>query len=162
MDELFAAMRKLVAEGYSCSLDVVGMYEEDYKETIAQGEAEGWLHYHGYQKDVRPLIANCHCFVLPSWHEGMANTNLECAAMGRPVITSNIHGCMEAVEDGVTGLLCKKQNVDSLYQMMKKFCGLPYDIRKEMGLAGRKRMEKMFDKKTIVKKTKAKILSESV
>lgn len=162
VDELFAAMRKLVAEGYSCSLDVVGMYEEDYKETIAQGEAEGWLHYHGYQKDVRPLIANCHCFVLPSWHEGMANTNLECAAMGRPVITSNIHGCMEAVEDGVTGLLCKKQNVDSLYQMMKKFCGLPYDIRKEMGLAGRKRMEKMFDKKTIVKKTKAKILSESV
>ena len=39
----------------------------------------------------------------------MANTNLECAAMGRPVITSNIHGCMEAVENGVSGYLCAVQ-----------------------------------------------------
>lgn len=153
VDELFAAMRKLVAEGYSCSLDVVGMYEEDYKETIAQGEAEGWLHYHGYQKDVRPFIANCHCFVLPSWHEGMANTNLECAASGRPVITSNIHGCMEAVEDGVTGFLCEKQKVESLYQVMKQFTELSYDERKAMGLAGRKRMEAFFDKKKVVDET---------
>ena len=45
----------------------------------------------------RRFIAACDCFVLPSWHEGMANTNLECAAMGRPVITTNIHGCLEAV-----------------------------------------------------------------
>ena len=153
IDELFAAMGKLVAEGYPCSLDVVGMYEEDYKETIAQGEAEGWLHYHGYQKDVRPFIASCHCFVLPSWHEGMANTNLECAASGRPVITSNIHGCMEAVEDGVTGFLCEKQKVESLYQVMKQFTELSYDERKAMGLAGRKRMEAFFDKKKVVDET---------
>lgn len=153
VDELFSAMRKLVAEGYSCSLDVVGMYEEDYKETIAQGEAEGWLHYHGYQKDVRPFIENCHCFVLPSWHEGMANTNLECAASARPVITSNIHGCMEAVEDGVTGFLCEKQNADDLFQVMKQFTEIPNEQCKAMGFAGRKRMEEMFEKSMIVKKT---------
>lgn len=153
VDELFAAMRKLVAEGYSCSLDVVGMYEEDYKEAIAQGETEGWLHFHGYQKDVRPFIANCHCFVLPSWHEGMANTNLECAASGRPVITSNIHGCLEAVEDGVTGFLCEKQNAESLYEAMKRFCGLPIEQRETMSLAGRKRMEAVFDKRKVVVET---------
>lgn len=161
IDGLFEAMQHLVSDGISCELHLLGIYEENYQEKIDKYEADGWLHYHGYQKDVRPFIKESHCFVLPSWHEGMANTNLESAAMGRPVITSNIHGCMEAVEDGVTGLLCEKQNVDSLYQMMKKFCELPYDIRREMGLAGRKRMEKMFDKKTIVEKTKAKILSES-
>ena len=153
VDELFAAMRKLVAEGYSCSLDVVGMYEEDYKEAIAQGETEGWLHFHGYQKDVRPFIANCHCFVLPSWHEGMANPNLECAASGRPVITSNIHGCLEAVEDGVTGFLCEKQNAESLYETMKRFCGLPIEQRETMSLAGRKRMEAVFDKRKVVVET---------
>lgn len=153
VDELFSAMRKLVAEGYSCSLDVVGMYEEDYKETIAQGEAEGWLRYHGYQKDVRPFIADCHCFVLPSWHEGMANTNLECAASGRPVITSNIHGCLEAVEDGVSGFWCEKQNAGDLCRVMKQFTELSYNQRRAMGLAGRKRMEEMFDKSMIVKKT---------
>ena len=153
VDELFSAMRKLVAEGYSCSLDVVGMYEEDYKEVIAQGETEGWLHFHGYQKDVRPFIANCHCFVLPSWHEGMANTNLECAASGRPVITSNIHGCLEAVEDGVTGFLCEKQNAESLYQVMKNFCELTYEERENMGREGRKRMEAVFDKRKVVEET---------
>ena len=153
IDELFAAMKKLVEEGVDCSLDILGGYEEDYKAVIQKYEREGWLHYHGYQLDVRPFIAKTHCFVLPSWHEGMANTNLECAASGRPVITSNIHGCLEAVEDGVSGYLCEKQNADDLYQVMKKFVMLPCDIRKAMGLAGRKHMENLFDKRVVVRET---------
>lgn len=153
IDELFAAMQRMVSEGISCSLDVLGGYEEDYKEIMEKYEAEGWLHYHGYQKDVRPFIAQSHCFVLPSWHEGMANTNLECAASGRPVITSNIHGCMEAVEDGVTGFLCERKNADDVYRVMRRFIDLPYEERKSMGLAGRKRMELQFDKKTVVEET---------
>lgn len=153
IDELFAAMKRLTAAGIPCSLDVVGGYEEDYKDTIAAYEAEGWLHYHGYQKDVRPFIANSHCFVLPSWHEGMANTNLECAASGRPVITSNIHGCLEAVENGMSGLLCERKNADDLYRVMKDFARLPNNQRREMGLAGRKRMEEIFDKKKVVEQT---------
>lgn len=153
IDELFTAMRRLVAEGYACSLDVVGMYEEDYKEAITQGETEGWLHYHGYQKDVRPFIADCHCFVLPSWHEGMANTNLECAASGRPVITSNIHGCKESVEDKVTGFLVNKKSPEELYKVMEFFCTLDFEIRKRMGLQGRQKMVEQFDKKIVVKAT---------
>ena len=153
IDELFAAMKKLVEEGVDCSLDILGGYEEDYKAVIQKYEREGWLHYHGYQLDVRPFIAKAHCFVLPSWHEGMANTNLECAASGRPVITSNIHGCLEAVENGVSGYLCQRQDADDLYQVMKKFIELSYDQRKAMGLAGRKHMEDVFDKKKVVKET---------
>ena len=153
IDELFSAMQKLRAEAIDCFLDVVGGYEEDYAEKMKQYEKEGWLCYHGYQKDVRPFIENSHCFVLPSWHEGMANTNLECASMARPVITSNIHGCLEAVEDGVSGYLCEKKNPESLYRTMKKFIDLPYEARKEMGLAGRRHMEKNFDKNIIVEKT---------
>jgi galacturonosyltransferase len=83
----------------------------------------------------------------------MANTNLECAASGRPVITSNIHGCLEAVEDGVNGYLSKKQDEKDLYRVMKKFTELPYEERKAMGLAGRKRMEEKFDKKKVVQTT---------
>lgn len=153
IDELFSSMQRLVAEGYPCSLDVLGSFEEDYKTIIEKYEAEGWLHYHGYQKDVRPFIAASHCFVLPSWHEGMANTNLECAASGRPVITSSIHGCMEAVEDGVTGFLCKRKNPEDLYRVMKKFAALTYKERKTMGLVGRKKMEEQFDKRLVVNQT---------
>ena len=157
IDELFAAMRRLRAEGYKCSLTVLGDFEENYSEKMKNYEAEGWLHYEGYQEDVRPFIKKSHCFVLPSWHEGMANTNLESATMGRPVITSNIHGCLEAVEDGVTGFLCEKQNSDDLYQKMKEICELSQDERKAMGLAGRKRMEEFFDKRKVVEKTIKKL-----
>lgn len=150
IDELFTVMRRLRKEGYNCVLDVLGGFEENYEEKIKKYEAEGWLNYHGYQVDVRPFIGQSHCFVLPSWHEGMANTNLECAASGRPVITSNIHGCKEAVEDGISGFLCEKQNVKSLYKQMKKFLALDEEARRNMGLAGRGRMEKMFDKKKVV------------
>lgn len=153
IDELFIAMRKLVSEGLKCELDVLGRYEENYKEVIHKYEEEGWLHYYGYQEDVRPFIERCHCFVLPSWHEGMANTNLESAASGRPIITSNIHGCLEAVEEGVSGFLCEKQNAEDLYRVMKRFTELPYEERKAMGLAGRKRMEEIFDKRKVVAET---------
>lgn len=153
MDELFETMQRLNKDGYPCSLDVMGGFEENYSEQIKKYENEGWLNYHGYQNDVRPFIAKSHCFVLPSWHEGMANTNLECAAMGRPVITSKIHGCMEAVEDGVNGYLCEKKNVDSLYEKMKRMCELSYEEKKAMGVAGRERMEKVFDKRKVVEET---------
>lgn len=153
IEELFTAMKRLVAEGIPCCLDILGGYEEDYKDRMEAYAAEGWLHYHGYQADVRPFIAQCHCFVLPSWHEGMANTNLECAASGRPVITSNIHGCLEAVEDGVTGFFCEKKNPEDLYRVMKQFTEIPYEQRKAMGLSGRNRMEALFDKKLVVEQT---------
>lgn len=153
VDELFEAMHRLHQEGILCTLDVLGSYEEHYEEIIHHFEAEGWLHYRGYQKDVRPFIRYSHCFVLPSWHEGMANTNLECAAMGRPLITSRIHGCMEAVIEGESGLLCEPKNADSLYEVMRKFCRMSYGQRVSMGKIGRRHMEEAFSKRVVIEAT---------
>lgn len=160
MDELFEAMRKIISDGISCELDVLGGYEENYKDKIEKYESEGWLHYYGYQKDVRPFIEACHCFVLPSWHEGMANTNLESAATGRPIITSNIHGCKEAVVDGKTGFLANRKDAEDLYKVMKKMTQLSYEERRVMGLAGREHMEKVFDKKKVVGETISCLLKQ--
>lgn len=153
VNELFAAMERLRAEGKNCVLDMLGDLEEDYSENIAQHTKEGWLHYYGSQADVRPFIEKAHCFVLPSWHEGMANTNLECAAMGRPLITSDIPGCREAVLPGESGLLCRSRDEDSLYHTMKDFLSLSPEKRAQMGLAGRRHMEAVFDKKAVVAET---------
>lgn len=153
VDELFAAMERLRAEGADCALDILGGYEEDYAEIIRRYEEKGWLRYHGYQADVRPFIENAHCFVLPSYHEGMANTNLECASMGRPLITSNIPGCKEAVVDGKSGLLCEAKDTESLYAAMSRFLKLSEQDRKNMGLAGRRHMEAVFDKQMVVAET---------
>ena len=157
IDQLFDAMRMLQKDGIPCCLEVLGGFDEDYGAAMEAYTREGWLTYRGYQQDVRPFIAAAHCFVLPSWHEGMANTNLECAASGRPVITSRIHGCLEAVEDGVTGFLCEPNDAESLYRVMKQFAALPSDKRRAMGLAGRKRMEALFDRKQVVKDTIARL-----
>lgn len=152
-EELFSAMERLRREGVDCALDIIGYCEEDYDDTIQRYEQQGWLRYHGYQVDVRPFIEKAHCFVLPSYHEGMANTNLECAAMGRPVITSNIPGCREAVVDGKSGLLCEAKNAESLYAAMSRFLKLSVQEREAMGLAGRRHMETVFDKKRVVAQT---------
>ena len=159
VDELFGAMTRLRSEGYACSIDILGSFEEEYDAKIKQYEKEGWLHYHGYQNDVRPFIENAHCFVLPSYHEGMANTNLESAAMGRPVITSNIPGCKEAVLNGVSGLLCEPKDVDSLYSAMKKMVMLSREDREEMGRQGRKHMEIVFDKTIVVENTMKRLFN---
>ena len=98
-------------------------------------------------------MAACHCFILPSWHEGMANVNLESAAMGRPLITSNIYGCKEAVVENESGYLAEVKNWESLYEAMKRFIALPNDQRRAMGEKGRKHMEANFDKKVVVAKT---------
>lgn len=155
VNELFEAMGRLRGEGYDCTLDVLGHLEEDYAEKIRAAEGEGWLRYHGQQRCVKPFIAQAHCFVLPSWHEGMANTNLECAAMARPLITSSIHGCREAVVEEVSGLLCEAKNAESLYRAMKRFLQMPNTQRAAMGAAGRKHMETVFDKKKVVADTLA-------
>ena len=158
INELFSAMHKLFSEGVNCELDVLGGYEEDYKCAIEKYENEGWLHYYGFQADVRPFIEQCHCFVLPSWHEGMANTNLESAASGRPIITTNIHGCLEAVVENKSGFLVERKNADDLYQKMKEFSELSYEERKIMGLVSRKHMEDMFDKRIVVENTIKELL----
>ena len=159
VDELFSAMRMLRKNNVKCSLDMLGGFDENYSEKIKAAESEGWLRYHGYQSDVRPFIEHCHCFVLPSWHEGMANTNLECAASGRPVITSNIHGCLEAVEDGVSGVLVEPRDSENLYKAMKRITESSVDERRSMGLAGRKRMEDIFDKKVVVEATIERLMT---
>ena len=83
----------------------------------------------------------------------MANTILESAASGRPVITSDIPGCREAIEDEITGFLCKCKDVKSLYVGMKKFLMLSYDEKRKMGGKARKRMERFFDKKGVICET---------
>ncbi|MCR5726950.1 MAG: glycosyltransferase family 4 protein [Lachnospiraceae bacterium] len=153
MDELLLAMHRLKTEGYNVILDVVGRYEDDYTAVINRYREEGWLKYNGFRDDVRPYIAACDCFVLPSYHEGMANTNLESASCGRPLITSDIPGCREAVVDGATGFLCKSKDADSLYEAMKKMLSTEIDTRRAMGIAGREHMRRRFDKKYVVNNT---------
>lgn len=153
IDELFDAAKRIKREYDNVEFDVVGMYEDNYEETVNRLVYDGIINFYGYQQDVKPFVKQSHCFVLPSWHEGMANTNLECGAMGRPIITSNIHGCLEAVVDGKTGYLVEKKNANDLYEKIKRFIELPYDEKVKMGQASHDHIAEVFDKKKVVSDT---------
>ena len=157
MDELFAAMRRLhETYGAGVVLDIVGFYDDDsYKTQVDRLVADGIAVFHGFQNDPRPYYAAADCVVLPSYHEGMSNVLLEAAATGRPVITSDIPGCREAVEDGKTGALCKVKDADSLYAQMSRMAVLPSAERERMGREARGKMEREFSKQLVVEKTLA-------
>lgn len=153
MDELFSAVERLHSEGYEFILDLVGFFEDEYKERVEQLQEKGIVVFHGFQSEPRPFYAASDCVVMPSYHEGMSNVLLEASAMGRAVITTDIPGCREAVDDGKTGILCKVMDSDSLYIAMKRYIEMPRAERIEMGKCARKKMEREFDKKRVVIKT---------
>ena len=160
IDEYFSAIRRLRADYLNTEFDFIGWYEDNYEEQVKAMESEGLIRYHGFQPNVKPFVEQAHCVVLPSWHEGMSNTLLEGAAMCRPLITSNIHGCKETVLEGVSGYLTEVRNEDSLYEALKQFCDLPYAEKQKMGLAGRVHMETLFDKNDVVQRTMTEIFAD--
>ena len=125
--------------------------------TITLEELNDWIAkkivvYHDKQKDVRPFIANADCVVMPSYREGMSNVLLEAASMARPLITTNVTGCRDIVEDGVNGLLCEVKSGTDLADKMKKMMTLSEAQRIQMGEKGREKMIREFDKKIVIKK----------
>ena len=106
----------------------------------------------GFHKDVRPYLQQAHAIVLPSYHEGMANVLLEAAASGRAVLASKIPGCQETFDEGVTGFGFEMQDVESLRLAIEKFAALPLAQKREMGKAGREKMETQFNRQIVVDK----------
>lgn len=154
VDELFAVAKQMKQEyGDGVEFHIVGSFEEGYKPLMDELEQAGVVKYHGYQSDMKRFYAMASCVVLPSYHEGMSNVLLEAAASGRPLITSDIPGCREAVEDGVSGYLCPAKDADALYEAMRRFVELPENWRGEMGRRGRERMEQRFSKTAVVAET---------
>ena len=153
MDELFSAVLRLKEEGEKFVLDLVGFFEEEYREQVLILQEKGIVVFHGFQEDSRPYYAAADCIVMPSYHEGMSNVLLEAAAVGRPIITSDIPGCREAVEDGATGILVQVKDEVSLYNAMKLMMDMKKEKRQEMGQSGRRKMEREFRKEMVVAET---------
>ncbi len=158
IDEFLVSAQKLKRMyGEKVKFDLVGFFEDEYKAAVEKLASSGVINFYGFQTDPKPFYRMCHCVVLPSYHEGMSNVLLEAAATGRALIATDIPGCREAVENGVSGHLCERQNADSLFDAMNRFVRLSLDERRRMGLAGRRHMEAIFDRQRVVAQTLAKL-----
>jgi len=85
---------------------------------VKEWQNQGIIDYLGEAKDVRPFIAGCGVFVLPSYHEGMPRSVLEAMAMGRPILTTDVPGCRETVEVEKNGFLVPKGDAARLAEKM--------------------------------------------
>ena len=145
----YAEAAKLIKQQHSeVEFHLVGWIDEN-PNAISQFELDSWIeqgivNYWGKLDDVRPAIAACSVYVLPSYREGTPRTVLEAMAMGRAIITTNAPGCKETVVDGVNGFLVPVKAVKQLADAMEKFI-LERNLVIEMGKASRKIVVEKFD-----------------
>jgi len=133
---------------------IAGEMDDKNPTTITKENLVDWIesntiHYSGFQKDVRNLLGSVDCVVLPSYREAIPRTLTEAMAMGLPIITTDVPGCREAVDDGQNGFIVKPKSVDSLFLAMEKFLNLSSEKKIMLGENGRKKAEKEFDDRKI-------------
>lgn len=142
---------KVIKDRYpNIQFHVCGNSEKSYVPILKEYDENKIIQYHGLIDDVRSILKRTHCTIHPSYHEGMSNVLLESSACARPVITTDKSGCKEAVDEGINGFLVPVRDTESLIKAVERFILLPYEQKMKMGLAGRKKVEREFDRQIVV------------
>lgn len=127
---------------------VLGDFEEHrYRDLLNENNA---INYLGTSHDVRKEIREVDCIIHPSYHEGMSNVLLEGAAMGKPLIASDIPGCREIVNNGFNGYLFSAKSSVALLEKVEMFMQLAAEERIQMGRRSRTKVEKEFDREIVI------------
>lgn len=160
IEEYLAAAEVIRKECSNTEFHILGECEGDYEDRLRRMTEDGIVEYHGTQSDVRPFIERAACLIHPSFYpEGMSNVLLEACAAGRPVITTDRPGCGEIVDNGKTGFIVRQKEADDVIAKVRKFLSLPYEERKNMGLAARLKVEREFDREIVVRAYEEEIVS---
>jgi len=157
IQEYVDAARLIKKSNLKVRFQILGFLDVDNQTAVLKSDIDIWvqedvIEYLGSADDVRDYIHKSDCIVLPSYREGTPKTLLEAAAMGKPIITTNVEGCREVVDDGINGYLCNVRDADDLAKKMKIILSMDYKDVVKMGLEGRKKMEIKFDEKIVIDK----------
>lgn len=130
---------------------ICGMYEQDYKVQIECLENQNVIIYHGLVHDMTEIYKLAQCTIHPSFYpEGLSNVLLESCASGRPIITTDRPGCREVVDDGVNGWIVRQQDSKDLIRKIEQFISMGREQRIAMGIAGRRKVEREFDRNIVI------------
>ncbi|WP_353193948.1 glycosyltransferase family 4 protein [Pusillimonas noertemannii] len=146
--EYAAAAASLRKSHPGCTFGLAGWIDES-PDAIAQAELDEWIasgdiHFLGRLQDVRPAIAACSIYVLPSYREGTPRTVLEAMAMGRAIVTTDAPGCRQTVEEGGNGRLVPPRSADALAEAMKSLLQAPERVA-AMGARSRAIAQEKYD-----------------
>jgi glycosyltransferase involved in cell wall biosynthesis len=152
--EYVEAARRVRAEAPEVRFRILGFLDVENRTAVPRADVETWVgeglvDYLGHADDVRPAIEAADCVVLPSYREGLPRSLLEAAAMGRPIIATDVPGCRHVVEGGVNGLLCAARDSASLAEAMLRMVRASPEERAAWGAAGRARIEREFDERLV-------------
>lgn len=137
---------------------VCGFCEAEYEGKLNEYNDKQIVIYHGMIRDVASFISEMSCVVHPTYYpEGLSNVLLESCACGRPIITTDRSGCREVVDNGINGYVVEEKNSKDLIEKIELFLSKSIEERKQMGIAGRKKVEKEFDRQIVVDKYLAEI-----
>ena len=147
--EYVEAARLVAESGVEAEFRMVGECGVDNPSAVPLSQVERWaadgtITYLGPTDDVRGAIAAADCVVLPSYREGLPRSLLEGAAMGRPLIASDVPGCRDVVVDGDTGFLCAPRSPHDLAAAIRRMDALAPAERRAMGLRARGKIEREF------------------
>lgn len=136
--ELFDAWDVLAAEFANLQLLMIGPLEERdaLPPHIVARLREPRVHWTGLDWNTPPLYAAMDVVALPTYREGFPNVPLEAAAMQLPTVATRIPGCVDAIQDGVTGTLVPVQDADALGAALRRYIVDP-TLRRDHGIAGR-------------------------
>lgn len=153
--ELLAAFDKVLEDNQNCRLMFIGKLDDNSmldKEALEKAKENKKIIFCGAvpNSEVSNYLAAADVLVHPTYREGFGMVLQEAAALELPTITTNIPGASEAIVDGETGLLAEKQDVETLYEVMK--CMFNAEERKRLGTNGRKRIETSFERNMMVER----------
>ena len=150
--EAARALRALRTDDDRFGFTVAGFVDSN-PSSIAAADLDHWVQSGavrslGRLEDVRPALAACSVFVLPSYREGMPMAVLEAMATGRAVVAGDVAGCRDAVTDGENGFLVPPGAPAALAVAMEQFLEDPA-LAVRMGRASRERAERQFDSRAV-------------
>ncbi len=153
----FSEAARVVAQRYpNARFELLGPVDPDSRIAIseaelAQIETSSPVIYRGKARDVRPEIARADCIVLPSYYkEGTPRVLLEAAAMGRPIVTTDMPGCRDTVAHGETGFICAPRSGADLAEKMLQIVALGAEGRNRFGVAARARCDAQFNEQIVI------------
>lgn len=147
----FLEAAKLIKQQYSnVQFHVCGFCEDSYENILEQLQQDGVIIYHGMVKDIRTVLKDMHCVILPSYHEGLSNVLLEAGALGRPLIAANVPGCRETFENNIGGFLVAVRSSQDLMKKIELFLNLPFEKKRDMGIEARKYVQRYFNRQIVI------------
>lgn len=155
--EYVDAARKIKAKIPGARFLLLGFFDLDNpsgipRQVVDEWVMEGVIEYLGSTDDVSKYLADVDCVVLPSvYREGVPRILLESASMAKPIITTDNVGCRDAVDDGVTGYICRPRDSSDLAEKMLHVACLPPEARAAMGMRGREKMQREFDESIVIR-----------